>query len=61
MYFDDVEQLGVGQVYNYLGVSNEIGLKVSGPCIFYFSRLLRFDVVVDVLSQFTLRHGEPSW
>ena len=54
VYFDNVEQLGVAQVYNCLDVSNEIVLQVSGPCTFDFSRLLRLDVVEDVLSKFTL-------
>ena len=58
LYFDDVEQLGVGQVYNCLDVSNGIDLRVSlRPYTFDFSCLLRFDVAENVLLQFTFRHG----
>ena len=49
LYFDGVKQLGVGQVYTYLDVSNRIALKVSlGPCTFDFSCLLRFVAVENV-------------
>ena len=48
-YSDDVKQLVAGQVYNCLDVSYGIGLRVNlGPCIFYFSYLLRFGVVENV-------------
>lgn len=57
-YFDDIEQLGTGQVYIFIDVSKEVGPRVSlGPCPFDFSCLLRSGVVENVLSEFTLRHG----
>lgn len=60
LYFDDVEQLGVGQVYACLDVSNKIDLKVSLISIlskyFDFSCLLQFDEVENFLSQFTFQH-----
>lgn len=60
LYFDVVEQLGVGQVYACLDVSNKIDLKVSLISIlskyFDFSCLLQFDEVENFLSQFTFQH-----
>ena len=57
LYFGDVEQIGVGEVYTCLDAPNRIGLKASfGRCPFDFSCLIRFGVDENVLSQFTFRH-----